>query len=150
MKVLLLRDVTNTGIKNEVKEVSAGFARNFLIPKGLAVIADAESLKKLEAKMKIDAQKAEQELKEMEKIASKLDGAEVEIAVKAGDEGQLFESVNKQKISERLSEMGYGVSKDQVELAAPIKEIGEFPVKLKLEHNLEAEIKIIIVKEEKK
>ncbi|MFA5714291.1 MAG: 50S ribosomal protein L9 [Candidatus Paceibacterota bacterium] len=149
MKVLLLKDVTNTGKKNEIKEVSPGFARNFLIPKGLAIVADAEALKSMENRKKIEAQKAEQELKEMEKIVTKLDGAEVEIKVKAGDEGQLFESINKQKIAERLKEMGYNVSKDHVDLETPIKEIGEFPVKLNLEHNLEAEIKIIISKEEK-
>jgi len=147
--VILLRDVVNTGKKNDVKDVSAGFARNFLIPKGLAIVADAESLKRLEAKKKKDAESAENELKEMEKLASKLDGAEVEIPVKAGDEGQLFESVNKQKIADRLKEMGYNVSKEQVELTAPIKEVGEFPVKLKLEHNLEVEVKIIILKGEK-
>jgi len=149
MKVILLRDIINTGRKNDIKEVSPGFARNFLIPKGLAIVADAESLKNLEAKKKIDAEKAEQELKEMEKIASKLDGAEVEIKVKAGEEGQLFESVNKQKIAERLKEMGYNISKEEIDLKSPIKETGEFPIKLKLEHNLEAEIRIIISKEEK-
>jgi large subunit ribosomal protein L9 len=148
MKVILLRDVPNTGRKNDVKEVSPGFARNFLIPKGLAISADSESLKNLEAKKKIDAQKAEQGLKETEKMVSKLDGTEVELSVKTGEEGQLFESINKQKIAERLKEMGFNVSKDQVDLEAPIKEAGEFPVKLRFEHNLEAEIKIIISKKE--
>jgi large subunit ribosomal protein L9 len=149
MKVILLRDAPNTGRKYDVKDVSSGFARNFLIPKGLAIVADAESLKNLENKKRLDAEKAEAELKETEKIASKLDGTEVEIKVKAGEEGQLFESINKQKISERLKEMGFNVSKDQVDLKSPIKETGEFPIKLKLDHNLEAEIKIIISKEEK-
>ena len=150
MKVILLRDVANTGRKHEVKEVSPGFARNFLIPKGLAIIADAESLKNLEAKKKIDAEKAEQELKETEKIVSKLDGTEVEMKVKTGEEGQLFESVNKQKISEYLKEMGFNVSKNQIDLKSPIKKTGEFPVKLRFEHNLEAEIKIIITGLEEK
>jgi len=150
MKVILLRDVANTGRKHEVKEVSPGFARNFLIPKGLAIIADAESLKNLEAKKKIDAEKAEQELKETEKIVSKLDGTEVEMKVKTGEEGQLFESVNKQKISEYLKEMGFNVSKDQIDLKSTIKKTGDFPVKLRFEHNLEAEIKIIITGLEEK
>lgn len=144
MKIILLRDVANTGRKYDVKEVSPGFARNFLIPKGLAIVADAESLKNLEAKKKIDAEKAEQGLKATEKIVSKLDGTEVEMKVKTGEEGQLFESVNKQKISEHLKEMGFNVSKDQIDLKSTIKQIGEFPIKLKFEHNLEAEIKIII------
>lgn len=149
MKVILLRDIPNTGKKYDIKEVSPGFARNFLISKGLAIVADGNSLKNLEAKKKLDAEKAEQELKETEKAVSKLDGTEVEIKVKAGEEGQLFESINKQKISEHLKEMGFSVSKDCVDLKAPIKETGEFPVKLKFEHGLEAEIRIIISKEEK-
>ena len=148
MKVILLRDVPNTGRKHDVKEVSSGFARNFLIPKGLAIAADEESLKNLEMKKKLDAEKAEGELKEAEKAASKLDGAEIEIAVKAGKEGQLFESVNKQKISDHLKEMGFNISKDQIDLKSPLKETGEFPVKLKMEHGLEAEVKIIITGKE--
>ena len=106
-------------------------------------------MKNLEAKKKADNQKAEQELKETEKIVAKLNGSEVEIKVKAGDEGQLFESINKQKIAEHLKEMGLNISKDQVDLEAPIKETGEFPVKLRFDHNLEADIRIIISKEEK-
>jgi large subunit ribosomal protein L9 len=148
MKVILLRDVPNTGKKHDVKDVSPGFARNFLISKGLAIVADEASLKNLEAKKRFDSLKAEQELKETEKIVSRLDGTEVEISVKAGKEGQLFESINKQKVSEHLKEMGFNVSKDQVDLKTPIKETGEFPIKLKLEHGLEAEIKIIISKKE--
>lgn len=148
MKVILLRDVPNTGRKHDVKEVSSGFARNFLIPKGLAIAADEESLKNLEMKKKLDAEKAEGDLKEAEKAASKLDGAEIEIAVKAGKEGQLFESVNKQKISDHLKEMGFNISKDQIDLKSPLKETGEFPVKLKMEHGLEAEVKIIITGKE--
>jgi large subunit ribosomal protein L9 len=148
MKVILLRDVPNTGKKHDVKDVSPGFARNFLISKGLAIVADESSLKNLEAKKKADSEKAEQELKETEQIVSKLDGTEVEILVKAGKEGQLFESINKQKVSEHLKEMGFNVSKDQVDLKTPIKETGEFPIKLRFEHGLEAEVKIIISKKE--
>ena len=69
---------------------------------------------------------------------------EVTIAVKVGDEGQLFESINVQKIAEALKKMGYEVKKSQIELENPIKELGEFPVNIDLDHNLEAEIKLII------
>lgn len=144
MKVILLKDVPNTGKKNDIKEVSPGFARNFLIPKGLAVVADNESLKKLELKKKVDSENAAKELKAIEAIVSKIDGQGAEINVKTGSEGQLFESVNKQKISERLKEMGFDIDKESIVLESPIKEIGEFPIKLKFAHNLEAGIKIII------
>ncbi|HNY35835.1 MAG TPA: 50S ribosomal protein L9 [Candidatus Pacearchaeota archaeon] len=144
MKVILLKDVPNTGKKNDIKEVSPGFARNFLIPKKLAVVADNDSLKKLEIKKKVESENATKELKEVEAIVSKIDGQEIEINIKTGKEGQLFESVNKQKISERLKEMGYNIDKEDVILETPIKEAGEFPIKLKFGHNLEAEVRIII------
>jgi large subunit ribosomal protein L9 len=150
MKVILLKDVPNTGRKNDIKEVSSGFARNFLFAKGLAVIADQESIKKLELKNKVEAENAAKELKETETIVSKINGQEVEIIVKTGSEGQLFESINKQKISEHLKEMGYNVDKEDVILETPIKEAGEFPIKLKFAHNLEAEVKIIIKGSEEK
>lgn len=150
MKVILLKDVPNTGKKNDTKEVSPGFARNFLIPKGLAIVADNDSLKKLEIKKKNDSENAIKELKEIEAIVSKIDGQEIEINIKAGKEGQLFESVNKQKISEHLKEMGYSVNKEDVVLENPIKEVGEFPIKLKFGHNLEAEVRVIIKGSEEK
>ena len=150
MKVILLKDVPNTGKKNDIKEVSPGFARNFLFAKGLAVTADAESLKKLELKKKVDAENAANELKETEAIIKKIEGQEVKIIVKTGSEGQLFESINKQKISDHLKELGFNVDKDDVVLETPIKEAGEFPIKLKFAHNLEAEIRIIIKGSEEK
>ena len=150
MKVILLKDVPNTGKKNEVKEVSSGFARNFLIAKGLAILADDDSLKKLEMKKEVEAERAADELKETEAVVSKIDGQEVEIEVKVGSEGQLFQAISKQKISERLKEMGFNVNKDDVLLETPIKEIGELPIKLKFAHNLEAEIRIIIKGSEEK
>ena len=69
------------------------------------------------------------------------------IPVKLGEEGQLFESINAQKISEKMKEMGLEIKKSQIQLADPIKELGEFPVKIKFEHNLEAEIRVIINEE---
>ncbi len=144
MKVILLQNVDNLGKKDEVKDIPAGFARNFLIPKGLVLAATEENLKKLEEQKKMDEEKTARDLKEQEKMASQLDGREVMIEVTAGKEGQLFESVNKQKISEHLKEMGLNVDKNQINLKNPIKELGEFPVKLELDHNLEAEIKIIV------
>ena len=150
MKVILLRDVPNTGRKNDIKEVSPGFARNFLLSKGLAVVADNESLKKLELKKKAELENAANELKETEAIIAKLKGQEIKIVVKTGNEGQLFESINKQKISDHLKEMGYNVPKDDVVLESPIKEAGEFPIKLKFAHNLETEVRIIIKGSEEK
>jgi len=83
-------------------------------------------------------------LKKSQELASKIDGLEVAISVKVGEEGQMFESVNSQKIGDVLKIMGYEVKKFQIQLKNPIKELGEFPVKINLDHNLEVEIKVIV------
>jgi len=149
MQVILLQDVDNLGKKYEVKEVKNGYARNFLIPRGLAKIATKEALKWLKAQKEIEEEKAEQELKKIQNLASKIDGLEIIIPVKIGEDQQLFESITSQKISERLKKMGFEIEKNQIDLPEPIKELGEWPTKIKFEHNLEAEIRIIVIEEKK-
>jgi len=147
MRVILLQDIDKLGKKYDIKEVKDGYARNFLIPKGLAKPATQEVLKWLEIQKEIEARKAEKELKKIQEIASAIDDQEVIIPVKVGEENQLFESVTAQKISEKLKEMGFEIKRTQIDLEKPIKELGEFPIKIKFEHNLEAEIKVIITEE---
>jgi len=147
MKVILLQDVANLGKKHEVKEVKNGFARNFLIPQKLVKPATREALKWLENQKKTEEIKAEDDLKKVQEVASGLDGLEVVILVKVGEDNQLFESINNQKIAEKLKELGFDVKKTQIRLENPIKELGEFPLKVGLEHNLEAEITIIVTQE---
>jgi large subunit ribosomal protein L9 len=147
MRVILLQDVEKLGKKYDIKEVADGYARNFLIPKGLAKPATEEALKWLETQKEIEAKKAEEDLKKVQEIASAVDDQEIIIPVKVGEEGQLFESITAQKISEKLKELGFDIKKTQIALLEPIKELGEFPVKIKFEHNLEAEIKVIVVEE---
>jgi large subunit ribosomal protein L9 len=148
MKVILLKNVESLGKKNEMKEVSIGYARNFLLPNKLAVLATEENIAQWENQKKMDEEKAESELKETEQLVSKLDGREVVVGVKVGKEGQVFESVTKQKIADKLKEMDFQIEKSQIVLESPIKELGEFDVKLSFNHNLEAEIKVIVSEKE--
>jgi len=150
MKIILLQDVASLGKKYEVKEVKNGYARNFLIPQGLVKPATRENLKWLENQKKVEEIKAEDELKKAQDLASNIDGLEVVISVKVGEDGQLFESINNQKIGEKLKELGFDIKKNQIILEKPIKELGEFPVKITLEHNLEAEINLIVNQEKEK
>lgn len=144
MKVILLQDIENIGKKYEVKEVKEGYARNFLLPKNLVKTANKQNLKWLEQEKKIMAEKAEDDLKRAQETASKLDGMELNILIKVGEEGQLFESVNSQKIAEKLQSVGFEIKKNQIVLQNPIKEAGEFPVKINLDHNLETEITVVV------
>lgn len=147
MRVILLQDVEKIGKKYEVKEVKAGFARNFLIPKGLAKPATKKALQWLKSQKEIKGRKDEEELKEIQGFASSVDGLELMIPVKIGEKEQLFESITSQKILEKLKERGLEIKRAQIDLPEPIKELGEFPVKIHFEHNLEAEIKVIVTEE---
>ena len=149
MRVILLQDIENIGKKHDVKEVKNGYARNFLIARGLAKPATKEVLKWLDLQKEIESKKAEEELKKIQQTASTIDGQEIIITVKTGEENQLFESITNQKIWEKVKELGFDIKKSQIDLPEPIKELGEFPIKIKLEHNLESEIKVIIVAETK-
>ena len=131
MRVILLQDIEKLGKKYDTKEVADGYARNFLIPQGLAKPATEEALIWLETKKEIEAKKAEEELKKIQEKATAIDGQELIIPVKIGEEGQLFESITSQKISEKLKELGFEIKKTQIDLPKPIKELGEFPIKIK-------------------
>jgi len=147
MRVILLQNIDNIGKKHEVKEIKDGYARNFLIPKGLVKPATKEALKWLEEEKAKKEEKAKEELKKAQEMASKLEGIEVIIPVKIGKKGQVFEKITAQKISEKLKELGFEINKNQVDLLEPIKELGEFQVKIKLNHNLESDINLIISEE---
>jgi len=147
MKVILLKDIKNIGKKNEVKNVKDGYVRNFLIPKGLIKIADKKSLLGLENIKEEQAMGVEEELKKAQLLASELDGQEIEFVVKIGKKDQLFEAVSRTKIAEKLKELDFNIKKEQIALDKPIKQLGEFPIKIELEHHLEANIKLIIESE---
>jgi len=139
-----LQDIETLGKKLDTKEVKDGYARNFLIPKNLVKLATKKSLIWLETQKEIMAKVAEEELKETEKKVSAVDGQEITITTKVGKKEELFESVTTQKISEELKKIGIEVDKKQIDLESPIKKLGEYQVKIKFGHNLEAEVKVII------
>ena len=150
MKVVLLKDVENVGKKYDIKEVKNGYGRNFLVQKGLAKPATKELIVWSEVQKNMEEKKSEEDLKKIQEKATNMDGQEVLVLVKVGDENQLFESINAQKIAEKLKEMGFEVKKNQIILDSPIKELGEYSVKIKFEHNLETEITVIVTAKEEK
>ncbi len=147
MKVILLQDIEKLGKKYDLKHVADGHARNFLLPKNLVKPATEENMKWLEVQKEALRQKSEEELKKVQGVASTMDGLEIILPMKIGEKEQLFEAVTAQKIVEKLKEQGFEVKKTQIVLKEPIKELGEFSVKIQLSHNLEAEIKLIIIEE---
>ena len=149
MEVILLQDIEGLGKKYQIKKVKDGYARNYLIPNKLAIPATEANIRWAKRQKEILQNKAEKHLKEIQELASRLDGQEVVFTVKIGERGQLYESITQSKIAKKLKEMGFEVKKSQVMLEKPLKEIGEWPVKINLEEGLEAEIRVIINPEEK-
>lgn len=149
MKIILLRDVEKLGKKFEVKEVADGFARNFLIPKGLAKPATESALKTLEAEKAAAEATAVEDLKKTEEMVASLDGQEIEISVKAGEDGKLYGSLTPLKITKILKDKGMEIKKNQIKLSQPIKEIGEHEITIEFPHGLEAKVKLIVSEEVK-
>ncbi|OGZ57242.1 MAG: 50S ribosomal protein L9 [Candidatus Spechtbacteria bacterium RIFCSPHIGHO2_02_FULL_43_15b] len=144
MKVILLQDIENLGKKWEVKDVKDGYAKNFLFPQDLAKQATDSAAAEAELLRVKEEELAQKELEGIEANVSKLDGYELKISMPIGDEGQVYSSVNAQRISSALSEAGFKVSAKQIKLEEPIKEAGEFPVNIEFDHGLEAEIRVIV------
>lgn len=144
MKVILLKDIDNVGEAGEIKEVADGYSRNFLLPRRLAEIANKQNIKKWEKKQEQKAKTAEQDLLATEKMAEKLEGVTVDLEVKVNESGKLYAAVTTSLIAKKLKEKDFEIKKDQIALLEPIKEVGEYPVTINLDHGLEAEIVVIV------
>jgi large subunit ribosomal protein L9 len=142
MRVILITDVDSVGRMGEIKEIKNGLARNYLIPQKMAIRATPGNIKICEQKSNI-IQKREEGLKaEAQGFASKLDGASVTIPVKVGEDNKLFGSVTSQNISDALKEIGLEVSRKNIELDSPIKEIGTHNISVRLFHEVAANITV--------
>lgn len=143
MKVILLKDVKGTGKKGELKEVSDGYARNFLIPKGVAKEATATSMndfKQQQASETYRKEKAEEIAMELDK---KLRTLSVTIYSKAGDGGKLFGSITSKDVADRLkNEHAIDIDKRKIVLEEPLKTLGSHPVPIKLHPNVSSEIRV--------
>ena len=144
MKIILLQDVKGQGKKGEVIEVNEGYARNFLIKKGLAEAATASKINDLnQKKAAADFHRAE-ELKAMRELAKEINGKSFTVTIKAGQGGKVFGSVTGANISDSLQAAGYNIDKKKVALAQPIKNVGVYDVDLKLMEGVSSKIKVSV------
>jgi large subunit ribosomal protein L9 len=148
VKVIFLEEVPNVGEKGEIKDVAAGYARNYLIPKGLAQRATPGRLKDLKMQAEAKARKTAKEIQAAQKIVAKLAGKQVNIKVKAGEEGRLFGSVTSADIAQALVAQGIKVDKKKIELGDYIKSLGDYTVQIKLHPEVAASINVIVEKAE--
>ncbi len=148
MKVILKEDVEGLGNAGDIVNVKDGYARNYLIPRGLALRATVRNVKALEKQRQMVLQRINKERKRYEAFAAKLAELKVVIKKRAGEEGKLFGSVTTRDIAEALEQMGYELDRKRIVLDEPIKALGNYTVKVKLPYQVEAELTIEVVPEE--
>lgn len=147
MKVIFLQDVKGQGKKGEVKEVSEGYARNFLIPKGVVQIATEGAKKSLDLIAASAAKKKEQEKDEFKALAAKLSEMTVVIKAKAGDGGRLFGAITSKQIAEALEVQKIKIDKRKIELEDPIRVLGVTKVTVKLYPDVKGTLNVQVVEE---
>ena len=148
MKVIFTTDVRGQGKKGEMKEVSDGYARNYLLPRNLATEATADNLNALKLKEKAKQAQMAREKALAEENARKLAGVQVTVRAKAGSGGKLFGAVTSQEISDALREQhGIEIEKNKIDQADPIKAFGSYTVKAKLGYEISGNINVLVIED---
>ena len=148
MEIILKQDVNNLGSKDDIVVVKNGYARNFLIPKGFAMLATSSAKKVLAENIKQRAHKEAKIKAEAEKFAAKINGVKLVIGAKTSSTGKIFGSVNTIQIAEALLEQGFEVDRKNIKLQEEqIKEIGAYKAKVKLHREVHVEIDFDVVSE---
>jgi len=148
MQLILQEDVEKLGTRGQLVDVAAGYARNFLLPRKLAIEATPGNMKRLEKMRAAFAKKEAVEKGDAQKLAELLTSVSITLTRKAGENDQLFGSVTSSDISEALAAQGYNIEKRKITLADPIKVLGEFEIAIKLHRDVSAAIKLTVKKEE--
>ncbi len=148
MEVVLREDIENLGHMGDVVKVKDGYARNYLLPRCLVVLANSKNLKALEHEQRMIAQRRERLTKEAQGISDKLAGVSLEFTAKVGEEGRLFGSVTTMDIEKALKEQGYDVERRRIVLDAPIKNVGDYEVPIRLRPEVMPSIKVKVVSED--
>lgn len=148
IEVILQDDVPNLGKIGDVVRVRPGYARNFLLPRGLAIEASRKNLAMLEHHKRVIAVRAERERKAAEGVAGKLEGVKISISARAGEEGRLFGSVTNIDVERELRAKGFDIDRRRIQLDEPIKQLGTFPVVVGVGRDVRATVHVTVSAEE--
>lgn len=150
MKVVFLEDVPNVGEIGDIKEVAAGYGRNFLIPRGLAVLVDSQAASIVESRLRKKARLMAQIEAEMLELAKRIEGKAIVLKAKAGAKEKLYGSVTNADIAEALEKsIGVTVDKRKIELEEPIREVGSYEITIRLTKDIMPKIKLKVAEEKK-
>ena len=147
MKVIFLENVKGQGKKNEIKEVSTGYANNYLIVKGLAMAATDSNLKMLDRQIKDNKTKQQSELENSLKIKDKIEKEKLIFRIKTGEKDKVFGSISSKQIEKELIDKNYQIEKKQIKINNNLSTLGLHCVKIILEQKVEADLQIEIIKE---
>lgn len=147
MEVVLREDIENLGRMGDVVRVKDGYARNYLLPRGLVVLADKKNLKAMEHEQRMIAQRRERLTREARSFGEKLSQVSLEFAAKVGEEGRLFGSVTNLDIEKALKAQGFEVDRRKILLDAPIKTVGEYDVPVRLGPEVTPTVKVKVAPE---
>lgn len=150
MEVILKEDIVNLGKMGEVVRVRDGYARNYLLPRGLVLVANKKNLKGFEHQKRVIGAQREKVVKQAQGLSDKLAAVSLIIAVKTGEEGKLFGSVTNMDIERALREKGFDIERRKIHLDEPIKNLGDFEVPIRLAADVTATIRVSVVPEEGK
>jgi len=145
LKVVFLKEVPNVARAGEVKEVAEGYGRNYLLPKGLAVLATNAELKKLEARQQAEARRQAKLEAQAEAIAAKLEESPLTFKARVGEQERLYGSITSADIAEEISRViGQEFDKRRIELEEPIRQVGAYDVNVKLGKDVTARVKVVV------
>lgn len=148
MEVILKEDVPKLGSIGDVVKVKPGYARNFLLPRGLAILADRRNLKELEHQKRVAGERRERELRKSEQLAKQFSALRLTIAAKAGEEGKLFGSVTNIDVEKALQDKGFTVDRRRIRLDEPIKQLGDYTIEIQLSLGVAGAVALAVVAEE--
>ncbi len=148
VKVILREEVPKLGAAGDLVSVKPGYARNFLVPRGMATFATESNIKELEHHKRVIAEKLAKELKDLRAVSHKLKAMSLEAKRRAGEDGKLFGSVTSANIAELIEEQGVTIDRRKIQLAEAIKEVGEHTIPIKLHSEVESSVKLVVSLEE--
>jgi len=147
MKVILKEDVKNIGNMGQILDVADGFARNYLVPRGLAMEANVKNIKSLEHAKKVIQEKAKRVKSQAQDLSTRIVNVTVVIKAKAGEGGKLFGSVTTMDIAEQLKNEGIDIDKKKISLDEPIKRLGTYTVNIKLHSEVSTPVQVEVIEE---
>ena len=148
MNIILQENVDGLGVIGDQVTVKPGYARNYLVPKGLGIVADPRNVKQLDHQKRQLARKLEKATKDAEAVKARIEGVTCEFTQRASEEGKLFGSVTSMDLEAKLQEAGIEIDRKKIQLAEPIKSLGEHVVNVKLDAGVVAELKVVVNAEE--